>query len=168
MNILDAGSGHNPHPKSTHLTDLFVKGTRHRGSLAHLEAVRDGRPFVCCDVQHLPFKKGVFDYVLCSHVVEHVPDPEAVFEEMHRVAPHGLISYPTNLWQTFTTNPGHLWQIDNQRKNHKSLFSGFRGATIAVIAPIMRRNFRIRIRSKLIELGKMLLKRDVHEGVYRW
>src|SRR3546814_19845275 len=42
----------------------------------------------------MPFADGVFDHVICSHVLEHVPDPGAVIEEMIRVARSGYIEVP--------------------------------------------------------------------------
>lgn len=38
------------------------------------------------DASQLPFNKDVFDLVLCSEVLEHVPNPKDVFEELVRVS----------------------------------------------------------------------------------
>lgn len=37
------------------------------------------------DITRLPFGGGAFDVVLCSHVLEHVPDDRAAMAEIHRV-----------------------------------------------------------------------------------
>ncbi|MFQ5510850.1 MAG: class I SAM-dependent methyltransferase [Candidatus Krumholzibacteriia bacterium] len=41
------------------------------------------------DGNRLPFRDGSFDGVLCSAVLEHVPEPDRVMEEMRRVLRHG-------------------------------------------------------------------------------
>jgi len=38
--------------------------------------------FVLCDAEFLPFKKGSFDLVLCSEVLEHVPDYSKALKEL--------------------------------------------------------------------------------------
>jgi SAM-dependent methyltransferase len=37
------------------------------------------------DVTRLPFEEGSFDLILCSHVLEHVPDDRAAIAELFRV-----------------------------------------------------------------------------------
>jgi SAM-dependent methyltransferase len=37
------------------------------------------------DVTALPFADGSFDLIVCSHVLEHVPDDDAALGELHRV-----------------------------------------------------------------------------------
>lgn len=52
----------------------------------------------------LPYKEGVFQVVLCSHVLEHIPEDQAAMREMHRVlAPGGmaLIQVPLQGERTF-------------------------------------------------------------------
>jgi SAM-dependent methyltransferase len=41
---------------------------------------------VVAEAWDLPFEDGAFDFVLASHVLEHVPDPIAALEEWARVA----------------------------------------------------------------------------------
>ena len=45
-------------------------------------AARISRPLFDADAADMPFADGVFDYVVCSHVLEHVPDPAAVDAEI--------------------------------------------------------------------------------------
>lgn len=49
------------------------------------------------DVNRLPHADGVFDHVICSHTLEHVDDPQAMFAELRRVGKHVTILVPP-LW----------------------------------------------------------------------
>ncbi len=70
--VLDLGSGSAPY------ADLF----QHRRYVtADLIAGADVR----CDAGQLPFTSGAFDLVLCTELLEHVPDPDAVLQEICRV-----------------------------------------------------------------------------------
>lgn len=40
---------------------------------------------VCADAQHLPFASNIFESVLCSEVLEHLPQPDMCIREVHRV-----------------------------------------------------------------------------------
>ena len=45
------------------------------------------------DALHLPFADGTFDRVICSEVLEHIPDDEAAMAELSRVlAPGGTMA----------------------------------------------------------------------------
>jgi len=53
-------------------------------SLRNLAKDRPGS-IICGDVQHLPFKDNIFDSIMCSEVLEHLPDPEMCINEIYRV-----------------------------------------------------------------------------------
>ena len=51
---------------------------------------KENLSFQEADALDLPFEDESFDVVICSHVYEHVPDPEVMFAEIHRVTkPNG-------------------------------------------------------------------------------
>jgi SAM-dependent methyltransferase len=59
---------------------------RARPGLDYLSADIDGsQAMTAADVTDLPFEEGSFDSVLCSHVLEHVPDEAAALAEVRRV-----------------------------------------------------------------------------------
>jgi ubiquinone/menaquinone biosynthesis C-methylase UbiE len=88
---LDIGSGDNPFPLATVLLDQFVERTAHRDAAL----VRDHRPLLLADVHCLPFPDKSFEYVYCSHLLEHVNDPIVVCTEIMRVGRRGFIETPT-------------------------------------------------------------------------
>lgn len=55
-----------------------------------------------CDLtQALPFQDGEFDTLICSDVLEHLPNPELLWSEMNRILKKGgkvLISVPFFYW----------------------------------------------------------------------
>lgn len=91
--VLDVGSGGWPFRHATHLADLFPEETTHRREALN----RDGRPFEVVDIHFLPYADRSFDFVFCSHVLEHLDDPGRAIRELNRVAPRGYVEVPTRL-----------------------------------------------------------------------
>lgn len=89
--VLDVGSGESPFPYATVLVDRFLEPSEHRyGPL-----IREGKPLALADIQNLPFRDKCFDFVCCSHVLEHVDDPIKACAEIMRVGRRGYIETPT-------------------------------------------------------------------------
>lgn len=89
--VLDVGSGHYPFPYATILGDLNAGSTPHRTEPLR----RDSRPLVVFDIHHMPFADRSIDFVYCSHVLEHVADPQRACAELMRVGKRGYIEVPT-------------------------------------------------------------------------
>ena len=62
----------------------------------------------------LPFKDKEFDFVIASHVMEHVEDVEFFIKELQRVSKKGYIELPTMLEDNlvFENKKDHLWHMD--------------------------------------------------------
>ena len=62
----------------------------------------------------LPFKDKEFDFVIASHVMEHVDDVEFFISELERVSRKGYIELPTMLEDNlvFENKKDHLWHMD--------------------------------------------------------
>lgn len=116
--VLEVGSGGRPHCRSTVLLDRFALDSSHREGK---RLVRDRRPLVVADGEHLPFSDKSFDYCICMHVLEHVENPERLLREMERVAHAGYIETPSELFDwLFAAEPYihiHKWFVRLDRHN---------------------------------------------------
>ena len=108
--VLDVGSGAFPNPRADVCCDLLPDDDEHRNGVA---AVID-RPFVIGDVTALPFRDGAFDFVIASHIAEHVEDPAAFCAEMSRVATAGYIETPSPLGDRLLHEDYHLWRVGHR------------------------------------------------------
>ena len=96
--VLEIGPGASPHPRSNAFLELkfdsdHIKVAQRGGGLA--DGVFGDRPIFYYDGNIFPFRDGEFDYVICSHVVEHVDNPEFFMREIFRVGKgRGYIEYP--------------------------------------------------------------------------
>jgi SAM-dependent methyltransferase len=104
--VLDVGSGGWPFKRADHLADRYPDETTHRVETM----VRDQRPFFEADLESLPFEDKHYDFVFCSHVLEHLDHPGKAMRELMRVAKQGYIEVPTRLSDVmfnFTRLPNH-------------------------------------------------------------
>jgi len=157
--VLDAGSGHNPWSQANILCDLYTGYTKHRRG--H-KLVLNHRPFVCCDIQALPFKSGIFFFVYSSQVIEHTENPDLAINELKRVGKHGSISFPHRFSETFLSSMDpHPWLIDPEVKKHKRLIlTPFK----KIILAFWGRSYKIRLRERILF---PILKRVYHSFI-KW
>ncbi len=106
--VLDIGSGDKPHWRADVLLDRFP-GAEHAGQRSGQAAARIDRPTFDADAEDMPFADKVFDYVICSHVLEHVRHPELVVNEMMRVGTAGYIEVPERASAKIVDFPSHVW-----------------------------------------------------------
>lgn len=106
--VLDVGSGDKPHWRADVLLDRHV-GHEHGAQRSGRAAARVDRPMFEADAASMPFADQAFDYVICSHVLEHVERPDLVIAEMTRVAKAGYIEVPEAASAKIVDFPSHLW-----------------------------------------------------------
>ena len=107
--VLDVGCGFRPFAFATHLADISLV---HRWVGRPFRVPRDGRPFVRCSVEALPFRDHAFEFVFCAHVLEHVRDPGAACRELMRVARRGYVECPRSWLEILTSADDHRWLVD--------------------------------------------------------
>ncbi|MCX6138246.1 MAG: glycosyltransferase [Ignavibacteriales bacterium] len=78
--VLDIGSGHQPHPRANVLLDKYTGETEHRTSPIVLHFA--DKSFVTGDALEMPFLDKSFDFAIASHIAEHVDDPAVLCSEM--------------------------------------------------------------------------------------
>ena len=77
-------------------------------------------------VTDIPFKDHSFDLLFSNHVIEHLPDPERVFDELRRVGKQDAIfvfSVPTNYWLLLSIPSKYFGKIIELRKILSNKFS---------------------------------------------
>ena len=101
-NILDIGCGYSPHPAASTICDV-----------QDLKKNYLGKKFVQLKEKKFPFKDKEFDFVIASHVLEHVTNPSFFLKELSRVANQGYIEVPTKLEDNlvFENKKAHLWHL---------------------------------------------------------
>lgn len=92
--ILDAGAGVMRYkPFCTHLNYHSQDfGGYKGGETFEGEKTKEWKATECdliCDITSLPVADQTYDYILCSDVFEHLPDPEAALKELSRVLKKG-------------------------------------------------------------------------------
>lgn len=66
-------------------TGLLVEKMRKRGNRVITTDLRKEDIDIHADITRLPFSDGVFDIIICLHVLEHIPDDYAAMSELYRI-----------------------------------------------------------------------------------
>ncbi|HEY8224448.1 MAG TPA: methyltransferase domain-containing protein [Pyrinomonadaceae bacterium] len=106
--VIDVGCGHMPNMRANILADKFLVDDAER----HQPLALDERPFIVCDALHLPFQNSSVDYIICSHLAEHMEEPEALFVELTRVAHAGYIECPARMREILHGWEFHRWYVE--------------------------------------------------------
>jgi len=107
--ILDAGAGSCPY---RHLFALCRYQTQDFTSLQGHQLSGGGYGAIdyVCDIAAIPVGDGYFDAVLCSEVIEHVPDPVSVMAEFARILkPGGRLILTAPLGSGIHQEPYHYY-----------------------------------------------------------
>lgn len=111
--VLDIGSGDKPFWRADIFVDLYLEDDQQRfsGSMVYDKK----KIFINANVEKLPFKDKSFDFVFCSHLLEHVEHPDRAIKEIMRVGKQGYIEIPRMILDGLDPFPPHLWfcDIDN-------------------------------------------------------
>ena len=146
--LLDVGSGSHPHPRAEVTCDLYFNAEFEGGAIR----AREHKNFVICDAHYLPFKDNSFEESNCTHVLEHLEDPQLGFSELQRVSRTGYIETPSLIYENILFGyPFHYWYF--MKKKGIVYFS---------------RSRKLKIKGKtIIPFGWFLHKLTLHERLSR-
>jgi len=75
-------------------------------------AIPEGKTLVIADASiGLPFKNKTVDFLIASHVAEHVDNPALFIQELTRISHRGYIETPGILSDIFLNEPFHPWRV---------------------------------------------------------
>ena len=99
-NILDIGCGYRAHKSASVIADI-----------QDLSNFYENKNFIQITEKKLPFKDKEFDFVIASHVIEHVDDFEFFIRELERISSKGYIELPSRLGDNlvFENKNDHIW-----------------------------------------------------------
>ncbi|MBL1221994.1 class I SAM-dependent methyltransferase [Chryseobacterium sp. L7] len=87
---------------------------------------------IICDIENIPFKDNSVDYIINIAVLEHVPNPQKVIAEIHRILkPGGKIYCFIPFMQPFHASP-----YDFQRFTYEGMKHQFKEFKILNLKPI--------------------------------
>ena len=98
--ILDIGCGYRANKNASVIADV-----------QDLSSFYKGKNFVKITNKKLPFADKEFDFVIASHVIEHVEDFEFFIQEIQRISSKGYIELPSRLADNliFENKKDHIW-----------------------------------------------------------
>ena len=101
--ILDIGCGYNANKYANVICDV-----------QDLSKYYENKKFIKLSEKKLPFRDNEFDFVISSHVMEHVEDIDFFISELERISKKGYIELPTKLEDNlvFENKKDHLWHMD--------------------------------------------------------
>ena len=113
-NVLDIGCGYTAHKNASVVCDV-----------QDLSNIYKKQKFIKLTSNILPFKDKEFDFVIASHVIEHVKDVEIFIRELQRVSSKGYIELPTILEDNlvFENKKDHLWHMEFDDDENKLIIS---------------------------------------------
>ena len=98
--VLDIGCGYRAHSKASVIADTQDFSNFYKQ-----------RKFIQIKNKNLPFEDKEFDFVIASHVIEHVADFEFFIKELERITSKGYIELPSRLGDNlvFENKKDHIW-----------------------------------------------------------
>ena len=112
--ILDVGCGYRANKNASVIADVQDFSNFYKG-----------KNFVQLQGKNLPFKDKEFNFVIASHVIEHVNDFEFFIKELERVSSKGYIELPSRLADNlvFENKKDHIWWFCFDDVNNKLIAS---------------------------------------------
>ena len=112
--ILDIGCGYRAHPNASVIADIQDLSNHYKD-----------KNFIKINERKLPFKDKEFDFIIASHVIEHIEDFEFFIKELERISSKGYIELPSRLGDNlvFENKSDHIWWFFYEDVNSKLIVS---------------------------------------------
>ena len=123
--VLDFGSGYDPHPRADVWVDAYENNI-YRGD--GLDLKKSPKLTMIKDGDKLPFKDKEFDFVIASHTLQYLSDPEFYCGEIIRVGKGGYIEAPTREADSIFGMPTNKWHIYLWRS--RIIFEPYKGPSM--------------------------------------
>ena len=139
--VLDIGCGYTANKFATTICDT-----------QDLSEFYKEKNFLKLNSKNLPFKDKEFDFVIASHVLEHVEDFKFFINELERVSDKGYIELPTKLEDNlvFENKKDHLWHMDFNDVDSKLTISKKLQYMEPILTVSMLQEFRKNFKNSLI------------------
>jgi ubiquinone/menaquinone biosynthesis C-methylase UbiE len=153
--VLEIGPGGHPHERSDIFLDIDPKKFKskkiekmQRGEAPKLKT---NKKVIYYDGYNMPFKDNEFDYVICSHVLEHVDDVPLFIKELQRISKMGYIEFPTIFYEYLYNFLVHKQLLNYDSKTNTILYMSKKDANMDYFLSVQS------IFLKTLELGKVEL-----------
>ena len=112
--IADIGCGYSANKNASVIADI-----------QDLSNFYKDKNFIKISEKRLPFKDKEFDFIIASHVIEHVEDFEFFLKELERISSKGYIELPTRLGDNlvFENKNDHIWWFTYNDVNNQIIVS---------------------------------------------
>lgn len=156
--VIDIGSGDKPFWRGDVFVDDLSLGDVQRAS--HTKTIHNIGTFVDANVANLPFRDKAFDFSFCSHLLEHVIDPDVAINEIMRISKSGYIEVPNGIIEHAKPFVSHIWFIyqnknklvfvRKSRKIHETLLANAEKFTAVGKEPFIRIYWKNKIEYEII------------------
>ncbi|MFP4486351.1 MAG: class I SAM-dependent methyltransferase [Campylobacterales bacterium] len=109
--VLEVGPGGKPHPRANILLEKrFASEDIAKAQRGYANEPQTDKKIVYYNGDLFPFQDNEFDYVICSHVLEHIDacDIEKFVNELQRVAKGGYLEFPLIYYDYIFDFPEHV------------------------------------------------------------
>lgn len=112
--VLEVGPGSLPFIRANTFLERNFSSEESVAQRGFAEKINLSAKTVFYDGGRFPFADNEFDYVICSHVLEHVPMEELdlFISELKRVAKKGYLEFPNIFYELINYQPVHLWLMN--------------------------------------------------------
>jgi len=163
--VLDVGSGGQPYRKYCGHLDYRAHDFGQLDASSQIIEGQYGKLDYVSDIVHIPENDGAFDAIVCTEVLEHVPDPVAAVKEMARLLrPGGRLILTAPLGAFLHQKPYHFYGGYTPFWYHKYLIEA--GFADVMVTP--NGGFFRFFGQECQRVNRLLFRRRSFRSLWRW